>query len=148
MLSCRREFSFLEPAKVVTRSCSHDEFSPMDGLGPWLDILAPVVVSHAWTCLSLDMFCAGRIFRGHRHQATCLQDEIRGVGVNFCWHCAALRKVSRRATELWAQFYGDTVQVNAYHRQATRGMCRVGGVRHCPGCDIVIMNILSIYKQF
>eukprot|EP00913_Durusdinium_trenchii_P012020 g11292.t1 len=26
-------------------------------------------------------------------------------------------RVSRRATELWAQFYGDTVQVNAYHRQ-------------------------------
>ncbi len=42
----------------------------MDGLGPWLDILAPVAVSHAWACLSLDMFCAGRIFRGHRHQAT------------------------------------------------------------------------------
>lgn len=29
------------------------------------------------------------------------------------------RRVSRRATELWAQFYGDTVQVNAYHRQAS-----------------------------
>lgn len=28
-----------------------------------------------------------------------------------------IRKISRRATELWAQFYGDTVQVNAYHRQ-------------------------------
>lgn len=28
-----------------------------------------------------------------------------------------IRRVSRRATELWAQFYGDTVQVNAYHRQ-------------------------------
>jgi len=28
-----------------------------------------------------------------------------------------IKKVSRRATELWAQFYGDTVQVNAYHRQ-------------------------------
>lgn len=28
----------------------------------------------------LEMFCAGGIFRGHRHQATCLQ-EIRGVGV-------------------------------------------------------------------
>lgn len=59
MLSCRREFSFLEPAKVVTRVFPH-------GLGHWLD--------------NLEMFCAGGIFRGHRHQATCLQ-EIRGVGV-------------------------------------------------------------------
>lgn len=28
-----------------------------------------------------------------------------------------IRKISRRASELWAEFYGDTVQVNAYHRQ-------------------------------
>lgn len=28
-----------------------------------------------------------------------------------------IRKISRRATELWTEFYGDTVQVNAYHRQ-------------------------------
>ncbi|CAK9083155.1 Thiamine thiazole synthase [Durusdinium trenchii] len=33
------------------------------------------------------------------------------IALKFC------RRVSRRATELWAQFYGDTVQVNAYHRQ-------------------------------
>lgn len=31
---------------------------------------------------------------------------------------SSLRKISRRASELWAEFYGDTVQVNAYHRQA------------------------------
>ena len=31
---------------------------------------------------------------------------------------AWFRKISRRASELWAEFYGDTVQVNAYHRQA------------------------------
>lgn len=121
------QFSFLEPAKLVTQSWSHDEFFSMVWATGWIIFLAPVKRSHAWAW-------SGNVLCRSDFPMTPTSSHLfaRNPGSwSVEWSSAStapfLRKVSRRATELWAQFYGDTVQVNAYHRQAARRMSRVGG---------------------